>query len=516
MRDKSNSHFATLVKSGEVLDRNETKRGDIKNFNFHKMRAVAAYFFLFDKTFFSDEPTSQTSSDSVTQTSSSENIDTTSLQGSGFDTTSVDKEELRLLKYMSGKKKTGAPKVSVPKVNATPKVSAPKVSTAPKTTVKQEVRAPPQTTTETTVKSNTETTKTTSTSTSTSVVSPRSVVEESTDDMGLIGDSDEKARREEERMRKTMGFVPSSAPTTSTNNVSKNDTKEYPIPTTAQIGTVYEASLWSELNRARNEPKEFAKYLEEMKPRFEGTKYQIPGKKNVIKQTVEGVQAVEEAIKFLQTVAPQKALRLSTGLSQSSQDFVKLIANVKNFEGIETNEKATERLSRYGKWSGKLLQNIALGDVSPTEAVASWIIDDGNKNRDHRTAIFSDDVEFAGVASGPHVELTRCIVVSLVEQYREGADEPKPTVVESADDDVPQVKEDTKYVIGKIEPHDGYYSLNISNLGCPIKSIKLELLKNGTEIYFLRKVRVGNTLKESAERWKLPFSISSKIGRTHV
>lgn len=516
LRDSVNSHFATLVKSGEVLDRNECQKGSIKNFTFHHLKVVAAYFFLVDKTFFQEEsvvsqPTKSNGSKST------ESIDSTSLQGSGQDTTSVDKEELRLLKYINRGSKA---KVTAPTTTKTP--TAPNtIKTPPTTTTKTTTAKTTTAKTTTTVKPVEKTTPQTTSNVSqtnvektTSQVSPRSVVEtSSTDDMGLIGDSDEKARKEEERMKKMMGFTPSGSNTgpstkTGSSTIKTNDSKEYPIPTTPQIGTVYEASLWSELNRARNEPKEFAKYLIEMKPRFQGNKYEVPNKSNVFKQTTEGVDAVEEAIKFLLNASPLKALRLSTGLSKSSQDFVRLIGNAKNFDGIETNEQATERLSRYGRWTGKLLQNVALGDLSPTETVASWIIDDGNKNRDHRNSIFSNDIEFAGVASGPHNQFSRCIVVSVAGDYKEGSQQSEQTA-EKLDENVPTVSEETKYVVGKIEPHNGYYSLSISNLGCPIAGLNLELLKNGTELYFVRKIRVKSTQKESAERWKLPFSVST-------
>jgi hypothetical protein len=116
------------------------------------------------------------------------------------------------------------------------------------------------------------------------------------------------------------------------------------------------------------------KYLQEMKPNFiSNNNYRYPGTNNV-RKTVEGVEAVDEAIAFLQKQRPLSQLTLSPGLSNSCRDLCLLGATGKDLNTVESQSEAETRLAKYGNFSGRLFQNISLGNLPPKEVVASWII----------------------------------------------------------------------------------------------------------------------------------------------
>ena len=83
-----------------------------------------------------------------------------------------------------------------------------------------------------------------------------------------------------------------------------------------------EKSVFEELNFARTQPKELAKHLLAMRPHFDGKIMKLPGREAAV-QTQEGVAALDEAIKHLQTVAPLPPFqRVSAGMSRAARDHV--------------------------------------------------------------------------------------------------------------------------------------------------------------------------------------------------
>lgn len=128
------------------------------------------------------------------------------------------------------------------------------------------------------------------------------------------------------------------------------------------------------------------------------------------------VAAVDEAINFLRTrTSLGSASRVvpEDGLAKSAMDFCVIQKGVQN---IESDNDAQARLTRYGEYVGRVLQNIAICNESPADVVLGWIIDDGNKRRDHRNSIFDPSMQSIGIASGPHV-CGRVIAAIFAEGY---------------------------------------------------------------------------------------------------
>jgi hypothetical protein len=512
LRDKSGSHFATVQSDGTILDKNELNRGSLKNFTYHKMKIFASYIFFFDGHLIEDRlPTKLTS-----EGAEFVGVDSSSI-GTFSEVDSMSKEEARLLKHV---KHAAAAK---PVAAAKPAAAAP-VAAKPTSSVAKPSAA----------------SSSNSSQTGTGAVSPRVATgpavevpkvahpeDQLVDDRGLVADADEKARREAERMNKMMGGMTIQPAASSGPKVSHHDlmASQYPIPTRPEVKSKYEVELWTEINRARTSPSSLISPLEAMKVNFEGKSYHFPGT-HTTRITQEGVNAVEQALTFLkaQSKISLQPVSLSDGLSLSSKDLVSLAASSKQINDLETDEQGSARLNRYGKWSGKLFQNLALGNLSPAEIVLSWIIDDGNAAREHRQSIFNAEVHFVGVASGPHIEFGRTTVACFTSKYQ---DDPSagtgnsgssgtgslstPAASSSSahtDDGIPVVSAESEYKVGPLTDMGDNYILDISNLGCPAEALTVRLLDNGKSLTMARVIRVNGMVKEAVQRMKLPFQVS--------
>ncbi len=82
-----------------------------------------------------------------------------------------------------------------------------------------------------------------------------------------------------------------------------------------------EADIVREHNLARENPGQYATYLEELREFFNGRLLELPGK--IALRTEEGISAVDEAIGFLRRAQPIGPVRTSRGMSTGARDHVR-------------------------------------------------------------------------------------------------------------------------------------------------------------------------------------------------
>lgn len=171
-----------------------------------------------------------------------------------------------------------------------------------------------------------------------------------------------------------------------------------------------EQEIVEEMNRARQNPAGYARYLEELKAYFDKDLLKLPGKIPV--RTREGVKAVEEAVAFLKQARPLGKLKVSEGMSRAARDHVLDQGRSGKTGHIgQDGSKPYERMERYGSWEGLSGENIAYGDETARMIVMQLIIDDGVPNRGHRENIFNPEFRFTGVAVGSHpIYRTMCVI----------------------------------------------------------------------------------------------------------
>lgn len=179
-----------------------------------------------------------------------------------------------------------------------------------------------------------------------------------------------------------------------------------------------ENEILQEMNLARTNPQTYAKLLEDYRNTFEGNLVKRPGQQDL--QTNEGTEAVDEAIRFLQKQEPLGALRPSKGMSKAAKDHVRDQGPQGLLGHTGTDGSDIEaRLNRHGKWDIRIAENISYGMKTGRSVVIQLIVDDGVSSRGHRTNMFGEKFQRAGVACGPHKQFGIMCVQTFAGEFVE-------------------------------------------------------------------------------------------------
>lgn len=182
--------------------------------------------------------------------------------------------------------------------------------------------------------------------------------------------------------------------------------------------TPEERAVIAELNLARTKPREYAKLVEQWVEYYDGTLRELPDRIPV--RTKEGVKALHEAISFLERQSPMHALEPARGLAHGARDHVGDMgpSGATGHTGYDDSHVG-DRVNRYGRWKGKVAENIAYGSEDPREIVMRLIIDDGVESRGHRKNIFDPEFHIVGVAMGYHDVFATMCVITFAADYLE-------------------------------------------------------------------------------------------------
>ena len=198
-----------------------------------------------------------------------------------------------------------------------------------------------------------------------------------------------------------------------------------PVDSAASLSTL-EKEVVHEINLARTQPQEYVTFLAQLRPHYVGNQLRRPGdmapvhSRGAVLITREGVKAVDEALASLRATAPLPPLAVSRGLSLAVKDHVqdqgpKGGASHQGSDGSNSGARA----NRYGRWQGKIGENIAFGIASARGMIMNLIIDDGVPGRGHRKNLFDPQFRVVGVACGPHKTMQIMCVMMFAEGYIE-------------------------------------------------------------------------------------------------
>jgi hypothetical protein len=127
---------------------------------------------------------------------------------------------------------------------------------------------------------------------------------------------------------------------------------------------------------------------------------------------VEGDNVFKEAIQFLKSLTPLKALQWDQNLARSAQEHVddigpKGLLLYQSSDGTEPED----RISKYGNYVDSLGENIDFGPNDAMGVIISLTLDDGEEERPHRENLFKQDYQKVGIACGPHkTEFQMCVM----------------------------------------------------------------------------------------------------------
>ena len=193
-------------------------------------------------------------------------------------------------------------------------------------------------------------------------------------------------------------------------------------PQKAAGASALEQEVLEEINLARTRPAEYAAYLEQLRPYFEGREYRRPGRPAVL--TEEGARPLEEAISFLRAAKPALALALSRGMCSGAGELVKDQAGT-DATGHRGSDGSfcEQRTQRFGSWAEPIGENLSYGADAARERVLTLLIDDGFASRGHRKRLLDPAFKVAGVACGDH-KLGAMCVITLAGGFKDAAGAP--------------------------------------------------------------------------------------------
>ncbi|WP_243320589.1 CAP domain-containing protein [Geothrix sp. SG200] len=183
--------------------------------------------------------------------------------------------------------------------------------------------------------------------------------------------------------------------------------------------TAFERAVVQEMSDARVQPKAYAKHLRELRPYFEGTLWKRP--ERVPLRTEEGVAALDEAIRFLESAKPVGPLRFNEGLARAARLHAQDIGPKGSIEHTGSDGSSLSvRLNRLGRWQGLIAENISAGEDEARQVVIQLLVDDGVASRGHRKNLFNPDLHQAGAGSAPHRDYRTVTVIDYADGFVAG------------------------------------------------------------------------------------------------
>ena len=137
-------------------------------------------------------------------------------------------------------------------------------------------------------------------------------------------------------------------------------------------------------------------------------------------ETFEGVQGVEEAIRFLTLQKPVPELIYSEELSKAAKDHAKDIGenSLTGHDGSK-GSMLSDRIERYIEWDDLCAENIDLGFKVADNIILNILIDDGADERNQRINLFSTSYKYIGIGCAMHKSFNHCSVFVYVKTLRD-------------------------------------------------------------------------------------------------
>ena len=176
--------------------------------------------------------------------------------------------------------------------------------------------------------------------------------------------------------------------------------------------------LFNAHNKIREEPKSFIIKLKKWSKNFrEKTLFLL--NENPL-ETFEGVNAVEEAIRFLSVQKSVPKLNYSEELSKAAKDHAMDIGE-NNLHGHEGSDGSilSDRIERYTEWDDACSESIDLGFKTADNIILNLLIDDGSEGRNQRINLFSTKYKYIGIGCSFHKTYNHCSVFVYAKALRD-------------------------------------------------------------------------------------------------
>ena len=171
-------------------------------------------------------------------------------------------------------------------------------------------------------------------------------------------------------------------------------------------------------NKIRKDPKSFISKLKQWETKFRNNTLFLLNENPL--QTHEGVQGVEEAIRFLTVLKPVPELIYNEELSKAAKDHAKDIGenSLAGHDGSD-GSMLSDRIERYTEWDDACAENIDLGFKVADNIILNILIDDGDESKNQRINLFSTAYKYIGIGCAKHKIYNHCSVFIYVKTLRD-------------------------------------------------------------------------------------------------
>lgn len=186
-----------------------------------------------------------------------------------------------------------------------------------------------------------------------------------------------------------------------------------------------EQQVLSQLNWARQHPRDYAAALRDYRRNFDGDLLYLPGQ-GVAITTSEGTDAVDEAIAFLEHQDPLPPLTLDQVLTLAARDHADAQGPTGTVGHVSADDASPgQRVKRRG--GGIYVgEGISYGFDDAAQVVRQLIVDDGVPGRGHRRLVYDANFRFAGIGCGAHRRYGHMCVMDFARTPRGDAGDPSP------------------------------------------------------------------------------------------
>jgi uncharacterized protein YkwD len=167
----------------------------------------------------------------------------------------------------------------------------------------------------------------------------------------------------------------------------------------------------AEINRLRADPPGYAAELRAYRQLFRGRLVADGNPGGTL--TREGVKAVDDAIRALESQPPLPPLQYGRVLAAAAQDHAD-DQGPRGLVGHQSASGASPSQRVLARGGGPYIsETISYGSTSTRAVVRQLVVDDGVADRGHRKALLAPEFRYAGAGCGPHAGYGAMCVVDL-------------------------------------------------------------------------------------------------------
>ena len=171
-------------------------------------------------------------------------------------------------------------------------------------------------------------------------------------------------------------------------------------------------------NKIREDPKSFIIKLKKWSKNFRDKTLFLLNENPL--ETFEGLNAVEEAIRFLSVQKSVPKLNYSEELSKAAKDHAMDIGehNLFGHDGSD-GSMLSDRIEKYTEWDDTCAESIDLGFKTADNIILNLLIDDGSEGRNQRINLFSTKYKYIGIGCAYHKTYNHCSVFVYSKSLRD-------------------------------------------------------------------------------------------------